>query len=711
MDWEDLLHSLWDLLAERGSAELEKRIRDLLKERASDQWLRSFGQILHDERLDQAKILVSDFLRDHPDLSGIRKKLELILLFEQRKSTRSPVRKARNREQLLQTVNSLVSSGKLVATEELLEEVLAEDEDPELLELLGRVYMLQRRPQQAAGVMQRALLARRQQIAFVEPIPQVDHATEADEDAVTTADLDYIASDANALAGLDATLAWQDEVVEPVKSQPDQPLSAGFGHSIESSHGSDTVISPAAAPATEEQHAPCVEGRKTLSLGKQRKSADVALAAQGVKILVRHAPPSKAAPSQPTPVSVTEGDSPEIAPPSGGLPVEGTATTAHEPRSAVSEGFYRESDIQELVGGSEPDGRDDSQRFHDDLQSHLQDDHEPDDDFFDNDGILVEQVEIDFDVAYEPVIDDAEIEDEYAAYAFDPDELYDTVDTLEPDTELPDGRVSREDRALQKAVELISKTGWPLTVLPLVQQIFVMSGWGATRLALERAIEKGMTPEELILAAHVKVMWAENDYYWIAYDRSGSSNLSQYVLSWPTALLLVRAFESLPQIEELEQFIESLYEYWYERPHLRRAFRSFNRFLWFRVSNLQGCLPANQPFSFSSPHELPVEDYSDLGVCDPLEIERTAQLQAFGVFQTKHPQEPGCYFSDKPLPVETYSVASEKEKSPTGDSEDESAEQIASTQTRLPVRPDPRNLEEHLAMFNLHTEKDFTFDV
>src|SRR5690606_24901777 len=114
---------------------------------------------------------------------------------------------------------------------------------------------------------------------------------------------------------------------------------------------------------------------------------------------------------------------------------------------------------------------------------------------------------------------------------------------LESDAELSDGSVSREDRALQKAVELISKAGWPLTVLPLVQQIFVMSGWGATRLALEREIDKGMTPEELILAAHVKVIWAENDYYWIAYDRSGSSNLSQYVLSWPTALLLVRAFE------------------------------------------------------------------------------------------------------------------------------------------------------------------------
>ena len=93
MDWEDLLHSLWDLLAERGSTELEKRVRDLLTERATDDWLRSCGQILRDGQLDQAKSVVSDFLRDHPDLLGIMKKLELILLLERHKAARSPIRK------------------------------------------------------------------------------------------------------------------------------------------------------------------------------------------------------------------------------------------------------------------------------------------------------------------------------------------------------------------------------------------------------------------------------------------------------------------------------------------------------------------------------------------------------------------------------------------------------------------------------------------
>ncbi len=660
MDWEDLLHSLRDLLAERGSTELEKRVRDLLKERATDDWLCSCGQTLHDGQLDQAKIVVSDCLQDHPDLPGIIKKLELILLFERRKAARSPAHKARNREQLLQSVNALVSSGKLVAAEELLEEGLTKNEDPELLDLLGRVYILQRRPKQAAALMQRALLARRQQTAFIEQPQEVDHVSEMDDEAVTAADLEYITSDASVFVGLDAAPSWRDEVPEPVKSHPEESHLAGHPHGLESSHGNETVILPVSLPVTEDTCVISADERKTLSWARTCKPVDVALTPQGAKILVRHAPHFKVEPSHSTPVSVTADDALCDAVPRQPLTPE--EAMLDEQRPSGSESYYSDSDIQELVGGIELDARNESVPLLGVYQVDQPDSYEPEDDFFDNDELLVEQDELNFGVTDESDIYDGHIDDEYAAYAFDPDDVYDSLDSSDSDAELPDGRLSREDRALQKAVELISRAGWSLSMLPLVQQIFVMSGWGATRLALEREIDKGMIPDELILAAHVKALWAENDYYWIAYDRSGSSNLSQYVMSWPTALLLVRAFESLPQIEEIEQFIESLFEYWYDRSSLRRAFRSFSRFLWFRVFNLQGCLPANLPFNFCSPYELPVEEYSDLGIGDPLGIEQTAKLRAFGVFQTKHPQEPGCYASDKPLPVDAYSIATQTNK-------------------------------------------------
>ncbi|PXF30058.1 hypothetical protein WH50_17335 [Pokkaliibacter plantistimulans] len=113
-------------------------------------------------------------------------------------------------------------------------------------------------------------------------------------------------------------------------------------------------------------------------------------------------------------------------------------------------------------------------------------------------------------------------------------------------------------------------------------------------------------------------------------------------------------------MEEIEVFLESLFATWYENNSLRRAFRAFARYLWFRFANLQGCLPANQHFDFCNPRELPAEEYSDLGLYDTLECEKTEILRAYGVFQTKHPQEPSCYFSDKPAVEETPSLNADK---------------------------------------------------
>ncbi|MFC6694199.1 hypothetical protein ACFQD2_29210 [Pseudomonas lini] len=306
-------------------------------------------------------------------------------------------------------------------------------------------------------------------------------------------------------------------------------------------------------------------------------------------------------------------------------------------------------------------------------------------------------------------VDVEEFDDEYAAYAFDPEEFYELRDDdeISPRTI---GKISREDRAFQKATDLIYKSGWPLSVHALLHRIFIINGWSATRLALEREINKGMTPDELILAAHIKVLWAENDHYWIAFDKSGSSNLSQHILSWPSAMLIVRTFEALPQVEELEQFIDSQFEYWYESVHLRRVFRSFNRFLWYRTSNLRGSLPANMPFSFGNPRDLPVEEYSDLGLDDTLEIEREADLRALGVIRNKHPLEPYCYFSDLPANVEDDQVVVAVDAGEAIPAEMEEAVTPASPAHALKSRKDPTNLQEHLQLFSIDPLKESPHD-
>jgi len=141
--------------------------------------------------------------------------------------------------------------------------------------------------------------------------------------------------------------------------------------------------------------------------------------------------------------------------------------------------------------------------------------------------------------------------------------------------------------------------------------------------------------------------------YWMSFDTTGNYNLSHEVLSWPTTLLVVRSFAVLPQRAELDVFLEELFEAWYTNKTLRRAFKAFARYLHFRFSDIAGSLPADMQFDFSSAYEFPPEEYSDLGHYDLMDVEHHRVLTDFGVFQNKHPLEPGCYFTDlprKPLP-------------------------------------------------------------
>lgn len=551
--------------------------------------------------------------------------------FEHRKES---VHKTSNYEPLQKSVQ--VSSRKLVAAEEQLEDALAENEDSEYLDLLGHVKILQRTPKQVAlecAEVERAA------VYFNEP-PTADYVSEIGDEEVTTTDLEYIVSDTIAFVGLDADSSWRNEVADLVKSSPEELHLTGYSDCLESRHGSEMVILSVSPLVAEE----------------------VKLTPQRAKITLCDALHDKVEPSYNTQVPVTATDDLWDVVTRQPLTPLGKSLPAH------SESYYSNSDIQEFIDYIELHNPRESHILLVESQVNQPDSYEPGDDFFDNYEIPVDLDGLDFGPSEEFDVYQGDIDDEYAAFAFDPDDVYDSLDNSYSDVEeLLDGKLSREERALQKAVELISRVDWSLSMLPLVQQIFVMSGWGATRLALEREIDKGMTQDELILAAHIKALWAENDYYWIAYDKNGSSNLSQYIISWPTALQLVRAFESLPQIEELEQFIETLFEYWYDRHSLHRAFNSFSRFLWFRIFNQQDVLPANLPFNFCSPHELPVEEYSDLGISDPLGIEHTAQLRDFGVFQTKHPQEPSCYASDRPVPVDAYSMATQTIKENSSD--------------------------------------------
>ncbi len=82
-------------------------------------------------------------------------------------------------------------------------------------------------------------------------------------------------------------------------------------------------------------------------------------------------------------------------------------------------------------------------------------------------------------------------EDEFAIYAFDPDSVLEDNDfKVEPTEAASEYQLTREERALQKAVALIVRYDWPHTTRFLIQQIFVMSGWGAPGLLWSERLMK-----------------------------------------------------------------------------------------------------------------------------------------------------------------------------------------------------------------------------
>lgn len=685
-DWGTLLDELWSYAASDPN-ELESKIRSCLKGHSSEGLLQAISLLITQGQHATARALLYEFLMSHQSANDIQRRLELILHFKKNRAPKmlSIKSKQRSKELLIKDVNDLVASGKLQVAESLLLEAIETFEEPDSLNLLSRVYMLQRRPLDGAKAMQRALFLKRQQQAFVEIEPET-----STDDLPTESDLAFLNDSAEHLTTLENPTAPTNKAltetvdhsltfIQNTASQyPSLKTGSWWEGQSESTppEASTLLDEPKAGDAPDNapvviddssgEHAAGDESAQSptksiLKLAHPRKETGAEEGLTKVKIFNKSG--RTLIPVQSTDLGTEESSSSDesrLNP--GDSAAASSAPEVHsskpQPHDQISDENDEDEDAEDLALTDLELNIPVSPQLH----LELGDPEDPIDFDHDLQDLSIYEFGGEQEEDNQSVVDDfRDLDDDYAAYAFDPDEVFDSEEasTSDPDDWLT-GKISREDRALQKAAELIGKTNWPLSTLPLIQQIFVMSGWGPTRLALEREIVKGLSPDELILAAHIKVIWSENDIYWISFDKTGSSRLSHYVLSWPSALLIVRSFESLPQVEEIEIFLESLFSSWYENTTLRRAFKAFARYLWFRFANLEGCLPANQPFDFCDPHELPAEEYSDLGLNDALGYEKTEILRAYGVFQTKHPQEPGCYFSDKPAVEETPSLNAEK---------------------------------------------------
>jgi len=167
-----------------------------------------------------------------------------------------------------------------------------------------------------------------------------------------------------------------------------------------------------------------------------------------------------------------------------------------------------------------------------------------------------------------------------------------------------DGKISREARARQIAVEVLDKSDWELKHLSLLQQIFIENGWSAARRAIEREIGKGLWPEELSLARKIRLFWLGNEQCWMTFQKIKhnapfqQADAAYKCMSWPESLRIIRCFPSLPDIEEIYMFIDEVFDHWYNSKNLRRIFPAFFKFLKYRVDSMRRALPDETVFSF-----------------------------------------------------------------------------------------------------------------
>jgi hypothetical protein len=182
------------------------------------------------------------------------------------------------------------------------------------------------------------------------------------------------------------------------------------------------------------------------------------------------------------------------------------------------------------------------------------------------------------------VTDDAFIS---AFEEFDFDEEQQSIDDANDGDKL---KLTRWERAQQVAVEVIYSTNWSGKHLTFLTDVFFESGWGAARITMEKEILSGTTIDELILARDFKEIWKNCDRYWITLSKLGPTahvtEATHRQMSWVQALKIIRCFNWLPSIEELEVFLEDEFEYWYQHALMRRIFPVFMKyFCYYRAKN------------------------------------------------------------------------------------------------------------------------------
>lgn len=322
-------------------------------------------------------------------------------------------------------------------------------------------------------------------------------------------------------------------------------------------------------------------------------------------------------------------------------------------------------------------------------------------------------------------IENDEVEEtEYIEVEFDWDGLedFDDIDELDIVPTLQDyevdtgGKVSRIERAKQIAVDVIQTYDWGFQNIGLLQQVFYENGWGACKVAIEHELVRGLTPDELGLAIFVRQLWTENQQYWISFihtsKQAGQETRAAYkCMSWREALRIIRVFNHLPCEEEIQLFIDNIYDDWYCSPSMQRQYKAFIRYLKYRTGSVRHTLPADEWFSFITPDEedglieLPRDDIKlAKGVCvlkdQGIDLEEMLQglEQKYNVIKPPIKEADNFYLMQVDV-AESKSKSKSKPKSALDDSETDSLDIDELEEPTPPIKIKPQNIGLTLEAF------------
>ena len=195
----------------------------------------------------------------------------------------------------------------------------------------------------------------------------------------------------------------------------------------------------------------------------------------------------------------------------------------------------------------------------------------------------------DFDLSlYSPELEgqDDRGQPEWEGFDHEPDEFDEEIPApgfVEIDTDID---VSGEDRARQMALQIAVEYGWNKKQAELLADVFKNYGWSLTRNSIINELKMGMKFYEFQFAVELRKIWQSHTEYsigYVTYGSFGDNSLKYRSIyknpDWAFCLKIIRRFDSIPDPEELEHHLDSLYNIWKNSPAIQSRHNTYYGFI------------------------------------------------------------------------------------------------------------------------------------